>query len=92
MFGCDVVGDFNEMLNQQEKLQNAIKKEHGWEVQVGWSITNGTLTNVTVLVDTQSVGEQQVFYIENAIKSSVSNVFKEQPEVLIIQLISSYEK
>lgn len=88
--GCSFVGDMQEMSAQQSQLQEKIKEQHGWDVQVGWNIHNGVLTNVTVMVETQTVAGLQVSEVEAALKTAVSESFEEEPKALVIQIISTY--
>lgn len=90
--GCSFVGDMQEMSAQQSQLQEKIKEQHGWDVQVGWNIHNGVLTNVTVMVETLTVAGLQVSEVEAALKTAVSESFEEEPKALVIQIISTYSE
>jgi len=87
---CGMAEDFQNMSENQEKLQSLIKKENGWETQVGWNIHNGVLTQITIVVNANEVGEESVASVEKIVKDAVARTFDQKPQFLFIQIASSY--
>lgn len=84
--------DMRQMTDRQDKLQKLIKEEYGWETQIGWNIHNGVLTQVTVVVDGNEVGNETVSTLETRIKNSIEMVFEKKPKHLFIQISSQQER
>lgn len=84
--GCDAVSDMKGMFEKQELLQKVIKEKYGLESQTGWSINNGTLTQVTVIFSAEEVRYKKVSELEAVAKEAVESSFKSKPQVLNVQI------
>jgi len=56
---------------------------------VGWSYTNGVLTQVTVTLNDEEVHNAPVSGLRSAAKEAVENVFDSKPGVILIQIACS---
>jgi len=88
LFGCGVVEDMKGMFEQAQLLSKMIKDKHGWDAQVGWNISNGKLTQVTVTFQSNEVREQKVATLENAVVEVIGKAFQSKPEVIYLQIAS----
>jgi major membrane immunogen (membrane-anchored lipoprotein) len=88
LFGCGFVEDVKGMLEKAQLVSKAIKDKHGWDVQVGWNINNGKLTQVTVVFQAKEVREQKVATLENAVLEVIGKAFEARPETIYIQIAS----
>lgn len=91
LFGCNVMQDFMEIGEKQKLVQQEIKEKYGWDSQVSWSIHNGKLTQVTVMLKVEDVRYEQVIKLEDAVVDAVAKSFKSKPETIYIQIASSVE-
>ncbi|MDK1286838.1 hypothetical protein [Pseudoalteromonas umbrosa] len=86
--GCDAADDMIGMFEKQELAQELIKSKYGWESQLGFSIDNGVLTHVTVILDADEVRGETVENLEAVSREVVSSVFKSTPKAIYIQIAS----
>lgn len=56
---------------------------------MGWSYTNGVLTQVTVTLNDEEVHNAPVSGLRSAAKEAVENVFDSKPGVILIQIACS---
>jgi len=85
---CDAFDDMTGMFEKQELVQNEIKRKYGWESQVAFNIHNGTLTQVTLLLNASEVGDQKVADLELIAKEVIDKTFKSEPQRIFIQISS----
>lgn len=83
LLGCDSI---TEMLEEQQAAQSYIKDNFGWDSQVGFSYSNGTLTQVTLVLDSDDIGDQLVSEIEVIARKMVSKSFEKDAEIINIQI------
>ncbi|WP_413662789.1 hypothetical protein ACG1BZ_16555 [Microbulbifer sp. CNSA002] len=88
LVACDAVDDMKGMFEKQKLAQAAIKEKYGWDSQLGFSINNGVLTQVTVVLDVNDVRGETVKNLEVITKEVVSEVFKSKPKAIYIQIAS----
>ncbi len=86
MLGCDAVEDLKEMGQKQSIVQQAIKESHGWNVQVGWHMSNGILTQVTVVLDAEEIRNEKIADLEKAALDAISKAFKSKPQRVFLQI------
>ncbi|MCF6443076.1 hypothetical protein L1077_26985 [Pseudoalteromonas luteoviolacea] len=89
--GCDAADDMIGMFEKQELAQELIKSKYGWESQLGFSIDNGTLTQVTIILEADEVRGETVENLEKVTNEVVSSVFKSTPKAIYIQIASQPE-
>ena len=87
--GCNAVDDMKDMFNKQEKAQQLIKKNYGWNSQLGFNMSNGILTQVSVVLSADQVRDQSVANLEDAARQVISEVFKSNPKIIYIQIATS---
>ena len=90
--GCDAMEDLKEMGQKQSIVANAIKDSHGWDVQVGWHMSNGILTQVTVVLSADEIRDVTVAEIEQAALDAVSKAFKSKPQVVFLQIATEVDE
>jgi hypothetical protein len=90
--GCDAVEDLKEMGQKQSIVQQAIKDSHGWDVQVGWHMSNGILTQVTVVLDADEIRDTKVAEIEKAAIDAISRAFKSKPQRVFLQISTDIDE
>ena len=92
LIGCNAVSDMKGMFEKQDLVQKAIKEKYGLQSQVGWSMHNGVLTQVTVVFYAEEVREKKVCELEAAAKEAVASSFSSTPQVLNVQIACKVEK
>ena len=85
--GCDAVQDLKGMFEKQELVQTFIKKKYGWESQVGFNISNGLLTQVTLILNADEVRNERVSSLEAMETVVMSNHLKCNPQTSYIQIV-----
>ena len=83
LFGCDSI---SEMFEEREAAQAYIKEKYGWGSQVGFNYRNGSLTQVTLVLGADDVGNKLVSDIELIAKEMVAEVFENEAEIITIQI------
>jgi hypothetical protein len=73
--GCDFVEDMKDMTAQQEKLELAIKRDLDWNVEIGWHVTNGVFTDITVTLDANELRDLSVKEVNGTIRELVVESF-----------------
>ena len=86
LIGCDFAGDMKDMFAKQELVQKAIKNKYGIDAQVGWNMNNGTLTQVTVIFNSNDVQSKKVSDLEVMAHDAVTSAFKSKPQYLNVQV------
>lgn len=86
--GCGFVEDMKGGFEKAQLVAKAIKDKHGWDTQVGWNMSNGKLTQVTVVFQSSDVREQKVALLETAAAEAISKAFASRPEVIYVQIAS----
>jgi len=76
------------MFEKQELAQSIVKEKYGLDSQLGFNINNGQLTQVTLILNANSVKDKTVDELEEMTKVVVSEVFKSKPLFIYIQLQS----
>ena len=89
LIGCDAVSDMKGMFEKKGLVQKAIKERYGLQSQIGWSMHNGVLTQVTVTFEAEEVRDKKVSELEAAAKDAVASSFKSTPRVLNLQIACS---
>ena len=89
LFGCDAFEDMKGVFEKGTLISESIKKEHGWDTQVGWNMDNGTLTQVTVHFSAEQIRQETVAAIEKATLKAVHTNFDSKAEVVYIQIAST---
>ncbi len=92
LYGCDSVEDMKGMFEKQELAQTHIKKQYGWNSQLGFNFNNGVLTQVTIVFNAEEVRNETVENLESITKKVVANVFKSKPQAIFIQIASVPDK
>ena len=90
--GCDAVEDLKEMGQKQSIVADAIKDSHGWNVQVGWHMSNGILTQVTLVLSADEIRDVTVAEIEQAALDAVTKAFKSKPQVVFLQIATKVDE
>ena len=83
---CSAVDDMKEMFKKQEVVQKIILENYGWQSQVGFNIHNGTLTQVTLVLDANDVRDQKVARLEHIARGVIKEAFHSEPESIFIQI------
>ena len=86
LVGCNAVSDMKGMFEERGMVQKAIKDKYGLRSEVGWSMNNGVLTQVTVAFEAEEVRDKKVSELEVAAKEAVASSFKSTPQVLNVQI------
>ena len=82
LFACNPVQMFEEMSEKQAKFNEISLKKLGVEAQVGWNITNGQLSNVSVFYPQGTLGDLKVKDLEKTTIGIVKEVFEQTPNVV----------
>ena len=88
--GCDSIKGMTELFEKRTAAQEAIKKETGWESQVGFNLNNGVLTNITVILNVDDVRDRKVADLESLLKKVLLKTFERKPRAVYIQIATSY--
>ena len=88
---CDAVQDMQGLFEKQALIQTAVRDKYGWDVQVGWNMHNGILTQVTIGFDAEQVRHEAVSTLEHAALYAVAESFKSTPKAIIISIITEPE-
>lgn len=83
---CNVGKNFKEMSDKQEKIQKLIKDNYGLSTQVGWNVTNGVLTQITVTFNDEEVNEEPVSKLTSVARETIEQAFDEKPKIIFIQI------
>ena len=86
LIACDFAGDMKEMFEKQELVQKTIKSKYGIESQVAWNMSNGNLTQVTVIFNSADVQSKKVSDLEVMAQEAVTSAFKSKPQYLNVQI------
>jgi len=86
--GCDAITDMKGMFEKQEAVQNLVREKYGWESQVGFNINNGILTQVTLILNANEVGNEKVSRLEKIARLVIAESFASKPNVIYIQIAS----
>ncbi|MBQ4835794.1 hypothetical protein [Pseudoalteromonas luteoviolacea] len=89
--GCDIGGSISGMLEKQQLAEQHIKSKYGWESKFGYSIVNGTLQQVTLIVFSNDVRQTTVAELEHAAAEAVSLAFDDKPQAIFIQIVTQPE-
>ena len=81
---CSFVDDFNEMLEDQKRVQNIVKERYDLDSQFGINISNGSLMQVSITLNAADVRSQTVAELESTVAKVVSEVFDEEPQQVLI--------
>lgn len=84
--GCDTVDGMRDMKDTQVQLKAIIKEEIGVESIVGFSINDGVVIDVTIVVNAKDVANRSVSELERAAQSAVKQSFEEKPREIYIQI------
>jgi len=76
---CDSIEDMSGMFEKQELAQSLVKEKYGWNSQLGFNMYNGQLTQVTLVLSSNEVGEKTVGELETITREVVAEVFKSKP-------------
>jgi uncharacterized protein YceK len=82
--GCGMVEDLAGMQAKMQTINAELKKELGMTAQVGWNIHNGTLTQVTVYIEGDSIEEKTLGQLRDTVIPLLEQHFEEAPEMWII--------
>jgi len=85
---CGFVDDMQDMLEKQQRLSDKIKRDFGWDANIGWNISNGTLTQVTISFSPDDIAQEKVGELKAKIDKLVAQSFEQKPQALIIQIIA----
>lgn len=88
MTGCNAVDDMRGMFEKQEIAQKIIKDKYGWNSQLGFNMSNGVLTQVTLMLNANEVRNESVARLEKIAKDVAATTFKSQPNAIFIQIAS----
>ena len=86
--GCDAVDDMKGMFEKQESAQTIIKEKYGWDSQLGFNMSNGVLTQVTLVLNANDVRNETVSKLEKIAKDVIAMTFKSTPKAIYIQIAS----
>lgn len=86
---CDAVDDMKGMFEKQNQAQEYVKKTYGWDSQLGFNISNGTLTQATLIVNASQVGQLTVDELNGAAVDTIAHVFKSEPKAIYIQIVAN---
>ncbi|ESP91413.1 MULTISPECIES: hypothetical protein [Pseudoalteromonas] len=89
--GCDIGEGISGMLEKQKLAEQHIKSKYGWESNFGYSIVNGELQQVTLVVFSNEVRQTTVEDLELAAAEAVTLAFDEKPQAIFIQIVSQPE-
>ena len=85
--GCGVGESFSEMQKQTALASEALSKEVGARPQIGWNISNGTLTNVTVVFPDDKVGQLTISELSSKVQLALTNNLKDKPQQVVLSVI-----
>ena len=85
---CDAVQDMQGLFEKQALIQTAVRDKYGWDVQVGWNMHNGILTQVTLGFVAEQVRHEAVSTLERAALDAVAQSFKSTPNAIVISIIT----
>lgn len=88
--GCDTAIQVSEMNRKMDVINADLKKTLGFEAQIGWNINNGTLTQITVLLPADKVGEQSIRQLKDMTYPVVIKHFDKAPQAF--QLVTVFER
>jgi hypothetical protein len=86
VLSCNVGKNFKEMSDKQGKMQKSIKDNYGLSSQVGWNVTNGVLTQITITFNNEEVKEEPVSKLTSVARETIEQAFDEKPKVILIQI------
>ncbi|MFK7889037.1 MAG: membrane lipoprotein lipid attachment site-containing protein [Gammaproteobacteria bacterium] len=89
--GCNAMDDMKGFFEKKEIVEEAIKKETGWESQVGYNMLNGVITDVSVVFDAEDVRDEKVSELETLVRKVVSESFDSTPQVVYIQIATALQ-
>jgi hypothetical protein len=85
--GCGVGESFTEIQRQTELASDALRKEVGVRPQIGWNISNGTLTNVAVVFPEEKVGQLSISELSTTVQLALTNNLKDKPQKIVLSVI-----
>ncbi len=88
---CGVLKSFQQLNEQTEAVRTEIEQNTGSRPIVGWTITNGVLTEVDVYFGDFINEEITVTELKQSVAESVEHHMKRQPKRLMIRIDATTE-
>lgn len=88
LLGCDVSSDMRDFFGKQEKAAKYTKDKYGLTSQLGFNLSNGQLTQATLVLNTSDVANKSVLELEKIAADVVGHTFETKPLAVYIQLYS----
>jgi hypothetical protein len=84
--GCGIVETIQEMSAQTEAVVAAIETETGEQPTIGWRISNGTLTEVTVNFRDMPDNDLTVIEFTQVVKTAIAEHIDAEPQRIFITI------
>ncbi len=88
LVACDFVGETSKIFEERAYAAQAIRKQYGWDAEVGVSVVNGNLAEATLYLNAKDVRGESVENLERIASEIFLKTFTLKPETILIQIIT----